>query len=103
MEATLFYITNTLLLLTLIGAAMYIAIVGRKVNDEKLHFSRRSYIAFYIALAVTVATTYDQEILPQHLYLVQPARIRPIGADIQYHLAHLRILPSHHGGRPAPE
>lgn len=59
MEATLFYITNTLLLLTLIGAAMYISIVGRKVNDEKLHFSRRSYIAFYIALAVTVATTYD--------------------------------------------
>ena len=33
MEATLFYITNTLLLLTLIGAAMYIAIVGLQLND----------------------------------------------------------------------
>ncbi len=56
---TVFYITNTVLLLTIFAMLIFMYGRARLMNDDSFQLRRRSFIAFYFLLAVHVGSSYD--------------------------------------------
>jgi AraC-like DNA-binding protein len=56
---TAFYISNILLLLVISVISIFMFHRARKLNDEPFQLRRRSFLAFYLLLALHVATSFD--------------------------------------------